>query len=98
MSFAKYWVDPEGKIYPVDSSHEEWAQAHNTDLEILLEKGWVRVQQVIPCYLFIDYYAINKEQKETLRPFFKEEYDTILIETNGHCDWYSDSESAYSSL
>jgi hypothetical protein len=52
---AKLWIDLDGNLHEVRDSHEEWANAHGHELEDWLDHGWVRVQNVPPPYLWIDF-------------------------------------------
>jgi hypothetical protein len=51
----KLWIDLEGNLIPVPDSHEEWANRHGHELKELLDAGWVRVQDVPPSYLYLDF-------------------------------------------
>jgi hypothetical protein len=51
----KLWIDLEGNLIPVPDCHEEWANDHGHELEALLDAGWVRVQDVPPDYLYLDF-------------------------------------------
>jgi hypothetical protein len=84
---AKYWIDLNGTIHLVcilnegpQLCHEEWADAKGKTLEKLLEKGWVRVQYIIPHYVYIDYQKINEYQKEALKTLLDEPCGKIVIE------------------
>lgn len=86
---AKYWIDTKGTIHLVclvnegpQLCHEEWAEKHNSSLEKLLKKGWIRIQHIIPQYIFIDFEKINKNQTESIYPLLN--CDKIIVNHKGN--------------
>lgn len=80
---TKLWIDLEGNLIPVgdDLSHEEWANQHGQELEALLDAGWVRVQNVPPPYLLIDFQVpLNAAQAVAVERFFENRFDQVVIE------------------
>jgi hypothetical protein len=81
---AKIWIDTQGNLIPVDDSHEEWANAQGQELEALLDAGWLRVQNVPPPYLLIDFHRpLNAAQAVAVSKLFEDRFDQIVVEFRG---------------
>jgi hypothetical protein len=81
---AKIWIDTKGTVHAVLDSHEQWANAHGFELEALLDAGWVRIQNVPPPYLLIDFHvALNAAQAKAVAVLFEYRYDQIVVEFRG---------------
>jgi predicted transcriptional regulator len=97
---AKYWIDLDGTIHLVcilnegpQLCHEEWAEAKGKSLEKLLDKGWVRVQYIIPHYVYIDYHKINDYQKEALKTLLEKPCEKVVVESK-ESNTFTDAEKA----
>ena len=92
---AKIWIDTEGNFHPVVDSHEEWANQHGHELEALLDAGWVRVQNVPPPYLLIDFHVrLNAAQAKAVAVLFEDRFDQIMVEFAGEARSFVDAEEA----
>jgi hypothetical protein len=79
----KLWIDLDGTLIPVgdDLAHEEWANRHGHGLEELLDAGWVRVQAVIPPYLYLDFRRrLTAAQAVAVRKLFEDRFEQIVVE------------------
>jgi hypothetical protein len=80
----KLWIDIEGNLIPVQDSHEEWANDHGHELEQLLDAGWVRVQDVPPAYLYLDFrLPLKAGQAKSVAVLFENHVDQVVIEFKG---------------
>lgn len=92
---TKIWIDLEGTVHAVHDSHEEWAIAHGFELEELLAQGWVRIQNVPPPYLLIDFHIfLNASQAKAAAVLFENRYDKIVLEYQGETTSFTDGEEA----
>ena len=90
---AKIWIDTEGNFHPVVDSHEEWANSHGFELEDLLAQGWVRVQNVPPPYLLIDFYVpLNAAQAVAVVKLFENRFSLYVVEFRGEARSFGDGE------
>jgi hypothetical protein len=77
----KLWIDLEGKLIAFSESHEESANQHGHELESLLDHGWVRIQNVPPHYLLIDFKVrLNAKQAVAVGQLFENQFDQVVIE------------------
>lgn len=91
----KLWIDSEGNVIPVPESHEQWANEHGHDLESLLDAGWVRVQNVPPPYLYLDFRRpLNAAQAVAVKLLFENRFDRIVVEFRGLVREFGDGEEA----
>jgi hypothetical protein len=80
----KHWIDLQGIAIPVSDSHEEWANQHGHELETLLDQGWIRVQNVPPPYLYLDYrLPLNAPQAAAVRGLLENRFEQIVVEFGG---------------
>jgi hypothetical protein len=92
---TKFWIDPEGNLIPVIDSHEEWANRHGFELEALLDAGWVRVQNVPPPYLLIDFHVpLTAAQAVAVRKLFEDRFEQVVIDFRGEARSFVDGEEA----
>lgn len=92
---AKIWIDTQGTVHPVPDSHEEWANRHGFQLEDLQSQGWVRIQNVPPPYLLIDFHRpVNAAQAKAVAVLFENRYDKIVVEYKGEARSFVDGEEA----
>lgn len=94
---TKLWLDLEGNLIPVadDLSHEEWGQQHGHELEELLDGGFVRIQAVIPPYLYLDFRRrLTAAQAVVVRKLFEDRFDQIVVEYAGVARSFVDAEEA----
>src|SRR5947209_2711946 len=83
---TKFWIDPEGTLHPVgdDLSHEEWSQQHGHELEELLDGGFVRIQAVIPPYLYLDFRRrLTAAQAVAVRKLFEDRFEQVVVDFRG---------------
>lgn len=79
------WLDPEGKFYPVQEGHEDWAleylEKHFPDDEteygadLLIEMGWILMNSPYKKEINIKtlhFWYATKKQKEFLYDYFTE--------------------------
>ena len=91
----KFWLAPEGTLHPVQSSHEEWANQHGQELEDLLGQGWVRVQAVVPPYLYLDFHRpLTTAQTKAVSVLFQNHFDQVVIEYQGDAQNFTDGAAA----
>jgi hypothetical protein len=89
------WIDLDGTLIPVPESHEEWANAHGYELETLLDAGWVRVQNVPPVYLFLDFrLRLNASQANAVGGLLQNRFEQVVVEFVGECKCFRDGEEA----
>jgi len=67
---AAFWLEPSGKLHPVDPiSHNEWLEK-NTDIphsKAAMEKGWHRIYEIgKSIYAHNEYSQPNYKQKQAL--------------------------------
>jgi hypothetical protein len=93
---CKLWIDIEGNLIPVQDSHEEWANRHGHELEALLDAGWVRVQDVPPAYLYLDFRLPLKAGQAVAvgRLLLDDGFDRIIVEVAGVVLEFGDTEEA----
>lgn len=92
---AKIWIDTQGTLHPVLDSHEEWANQNGQELEALLDTGWVRIQNVPPPYLLIDFQVpLNAAQAVAVGRLFENRFDQIVVEFRGLARSFGDGEEA----
>ena len=95
MSHKKLWLDLDGNQIPVLDSHEEWANAHGHELESLLDAGWVRVQNVPPSYLYLDFrLALNTRQAVTVGVLFENRFEQVVVEFRGEIRTFTHQDDA----
>lgn len=95
----KFWLDPTGNLHPVPDSHEEWANQHGQELEDLLGQGWLRVQAVIPPYLYLDFHRpLSTAQTKAIGVLFQNQFDQVVIEYQGQASSFADGAAAWSYL
>lgn len=85
-----YWITSTGKTLLVNTSdnktkmsHEEYAyKKWGLSLEDVLKKGYIRIQSIIPQYLYIDHRmkTVKVIQEESLQGFFTENHKQIVVE------------------
>lgn len=96
--YQKLWIDTQGVVYPVPESlsHEEWAnQQKHAELEGLLEAGWVRVQVVVPRYLYLDYHLPLTEGRATsVAKLFENQVAVVLVDFKGESMTFADTVEA----
>jgi hypothetical protein len=93
----KLWIDPDGNPIPVQDSHEEWANRQGHELEELLDSGWVRVQDVPPTYLFLDFrLPLKAGQAKAVVVHFENQFEQVVIEFKGEARSFRDAEEALS--
>lgn len=91
----KLWLDLDGNLIPVQDSHEEWANAHGHELESLLDSGWVRVQNVPPSYLYLDFLtALNARQAAAVGVLFESRFAQVVVEFRGESRTFTDQDDA----
>ncbi len=93
----KLWIDLDGTPIPVadDLSHEEWANQHGHELEALLDAGWMRIQAVIPPYLYLDFRRrLTAAQAKAVAVLFGNRFDQIVVEFAGVARSFTDGEAA----
>lgn len=93
----KLWINLDGDLIPVGDnlSHEEWANQHGHELETLLNAGWVRVQNVPPPYLLIDFrLPLNAAQAKAVSVLFENRFEHVVIEYQGESRSFVDGEEA----
>lgn len=77
----KLWIDLHGIVIPVQDSHEEFANAMGLELETLLDAGWVRVQNVPPPYLLIDFQVpLTAAQAKAVAVLFENRFERVVVE------------------
>jgi hypothetical protein len=95
---TKLWIDPEGTLHPVgdDLSHEQWANRHkNAALETLLQAGWIRVQMVVPRYLYLDYQLpLTEGQVTSVARLFENQVAVVLVDFGGESMTFADTAEA----
>jgi hypothetical protein len=94
---TKLWIDLDGNLIPVgdDLSHEEWGQQHGHELEELLDGGWVRIQAVIPPYLYLDFRRrLTAAQAVAVRSLFEDRFEQIVVEFAGEARSFTDGGEA----
>jgi hypothetical protein len=80
----KLWIDLEGNLIPVPDSHEEYANSIGQELEALLDQGWVRVQNVPPPYLYLQFcLRLNALQAAAVRGLLQNRFNQIVVEFGG---------------
>jgi hypothetical protein len=95
LSPQKLWLDLDGTLIPVQDSHEEWANARGHELETLLEAGWVRIQNVPPSYLYIDFrITLNASQAVCVRVLFENQFELVVVEFRGESRSFTDKDDA----
>lgn len=91
----RVWIDLEGTLLPVHDSHEEFANPMCQELEALLDAGWVRVQNVPPHYLLIDFKVrLTAAQAEAVGRLFENRFEQVVIEYQGVARSFVDGEEA----
>jgi hypothetical protein len=91
----KLWINLDGSFIPVLDSHEEWANRHGFELEALLDAGWVRVQAVIPPYLYLDFrLRLTAAQAVAVGILLQNRYEQVVIEFRGEARCFTDSGEA----
>ena len=91
----KFWIDLEGNRIPVSDSHEEWANEHGHELEGLLDTGWVRVQNVPPSYLFLDFrLPLNAAQAVAVGLLSQNRFERVVVEYRGVVREFVDGDEA----
>lgn len=91
----KLWIDLEGIVHPVQDCHEEWATHHGQELESMLAQGWVRVQNVPPQYLYLDYHcSLTAAQAKAVRVLFENRFDKVVVEFRGDIREFGNNEAA----
>lgn len=94
---TKFWIVPDGTLHPVgdDLSHEEWGQQHGHELEELLDAGYLRVQAIIPPYLYLDFRRrLTAAQTVAVRKLFEDRFDQIVVEFGGVASSFTQGEEA----
>jgi hypothetical protein len=92
---AKIWIDPQGTVHPVLDSHEEWANQHGQELEDLQAQGWLRIQNVPPPYLLIDFHRpLNAAQAKAVSLLFETPFSLYLVEFCGEATEFVDGQEA----
>ncbi len=92
---AKIWIDTQGNLTPVLDSHEQWANQHGHEIEELLAQGWVRVQNVPPPYLLIDFHVpLNAAQAKAVGVLFENRFEQVVVEYQGEARGFVDGEEA----
>ena len=95
LSHQKLWLDLEGNLVPVRDCHEAWANEHGRELEDLLDTGWVRIQNVPPSYLFLDFRAVlNEGQANGLKLLFENQFERVVVEFRGEARSFADKDAA----
>jgi hypothetical protein len=96
----KLWIDLEGNHIPVPDSHEEWANRHGHELEELLDAGWVRVQDVPPLYLNLDFrLPLNEGQADAVGRLLRDDgFGRIVVEVAGVVREFGDAAEAMGCL
>jgi hypothetical protein len=92
---TKLWIDLDGNLIPVADSHEQWANQHGHELEALLDAGWVRVQNVPPPYLLIDFHLpLNAAQVKAVSVLLETPFSLYVVEFCGEARSFVDGKEA----
>lgn len=98
---GKFWLDLHGTLIPVpeSQSHEEWANQLGHDLEELQALGWVRIQNVPPPYLLIDFQVhLNAAQAVAVAGLFGNRFERVVVEFRGEAREFMYGEEAMASV
>ena len=91
----KFWLDLDGNLLPVHESHEEFANAMGLELEDLLAQGWLRIQNVPPPYIYLDFHLpLNARQAKAVVMLFQNRFEQVVIEFRCEARSFRDGEEA----
>lgn len=60
-----------------------------------MKEGWLRIQNVPPSYILIDFHVpLNAAQTDVVGQFFENRYERIVVESQGESQEFVDGDEA----